>query len=72
MMTERPTVVEDTHLTYLDGLRASGATNMFGAGAYLLDEYSELNVREAREVLLYWMASFEERCEAGEVDSYLR
>ncbi len=26
-------------LTYLDALRASGATNMFGAGEYLEEEF---------------------------------
>ncbi len=60
-MIDRPTVVEDSHLTYLDDLRESGITNMFGAGAYLLDEFSELNVRESRTVLTYWMESFGER-----------
>jgi len=33
--TERPEIVTDEHLDYLDELRESGVTNMFGAGAYL-------------------------------------
>ncbi len=60
-MIERPTVVEDSHLTYLDDLRESGETNMYGAGAYLLHTFSELNVRESHEILSYWMESFSER-----------
>ena len=34
-MTERPVLVTDEHLEYLDGLRDSGVTNMYGAGRYL-------------------------------------
>ena len=40
--------------TYLNRLRESGATNMFGAGAYLEDEF-DLDRREARMVLSEWM-----------------
>ncbi len=62
-MTERPSIVLDEHLTYLDDLRESGVTNMFGGGAYLMDEFA-LNTRDARTVLMYWMQSFEERSSA--------
>lgn len=57
---ERPEIVEDEHLVYLDELRESGDTNMFGAGSYLEDEFC-LGRREARTVLSYWMESFDER-----------
>lgn len=43
--------------TYLDELRASGATNMFGAGSYLAAEYA-LERREASKVLMAWMDTF--------------
>ena len=66
-MIERPTSVRDEHLTYLDDLRESGVTNMFGAAVYLERSHSELNPREAQEILVYWMESFSERLEAGEV-----
>ena len=56
--TERPEIVTDEHLTFLDDLRDSGATNMFGASMYLTDEFAELSDKEAREVLTYWMQSF--------------
>ena len=49
---------EDTMFTYLEGLRQSGVTNMFGAGPYLEREF-DLNRNEAREVLMSWMKSYE-------------
>ena len=68
-MTERPSIVSDEHLTYLDDLRESGVTNMFGAGVYLERSHSELGRNEANEILSYWMDSFSERSEAGEVSA---
>ena len=61
--TERPEIVEEEHLEYLDDLRESGVTNMYGARPYLLDAFPELTKEEAREILLYWMRSFSERHE---------
>lgn len=60
MCVERGSIVEDEHLTYLDELRESGVTNMYGAVPYLLKKF-ELGKREAETVLSYWMESFEER-----------
>jgi hypothetical protein len=57
---QRPAIVSDEHLTYLDNLRESGVTNMFGAGSYLQEEF-DLERKDARDILSYWMASFEER-----------
>jgi len=48
----------EEHKFYLDRLQESGVTNMFGAGAYLEDEFG-LSKKEAREVLSQWMQSFE-------------
>ena len=48
-------------LTYLDELRGSGITNMFGAASFLTASFPELTQSEAREVLKYWMESFAER-----------
>jgi len=42
--------------TFLDDLRDSGETNMFGAGPYLSREFG-LSKKEAREVLSNWMKS---------------
>ena len=45
---------------YLDNLRESGVTNMFGAGSYVEDEFG-LSRREAGDLLVEWMETFEER-----------
>lgn len=42
------------YFEYLDELRLSGETNMFGAGEYLQREFG-LDRREARDVLMKWM-----------------
>ena len=60
MSVDKPEIVTDDHLEYLDDLRESGATNMFGAAPYLEDEFA-LSRKDARTVLVYWMESFTER-----------
>jgi len=42
---------------FLNELRESGKTNMFGAGVFLQEEFG-LEKREAREVLKEWMENF--------------
>lgn len=54
----RQEFITDEHLEYLDGLRESGDTNMFGAIPYLIAEFSELSRAEARQILAYWMETF--------------
>ena len=56
--TDRPDFVEDKYLKYLDAVRLSGVTNMFGAAPYLVYEFPELDKRKARAVLQYWMVNF--------------
>ena len=51
----------EDYFTYLDILRESGATNMFSAIPYLLEEFSELSEVEAKKVLKNWMETFSER-----------
>ena len=58
---ERPDIVQDDHLTYLDDLRESGATNMLGARSYILAVFPDLSKSEAGTVLGYWIESFNER-----------
>lgn len=61
----RPEFCTDEMLEFLDDLRESGATNMFGASAFLLgefpDEFGETQ-RAKREqvkaVVMYWMETF--------------
>jgi len=57
----RPEFCEEEHLEYLDDLRESGVTNMWGASEYLEERCPELTEKEARDILLYWMDSFNER-----------
>lgn len=57
----RPDVVQDEHLTYLDGLRESLVTNMLGAVPYIVDAFPTVSVSEARSVLKYWMSTFGSR-----------
>jgi hypothetical protein len=44
---------------YLNDLRGSGVTNMFGASRYLVDEF-DIDKYEARKVLSKWMGNFNE------------
>lgn len=54
------------YFDYLEQLRQSGETNMYGAAPYLQKAFSELLYapEKAREILLAWFASFEQ--EGGE------
>lgn len=55
---ERLPVIKNEHLEFLDNLRESGDTDMFGARPFLQDEYPELSPREAGKVISYWMETF--------------
>lgn len=56
-MTERPAIVTDAHLEYLDKLRDSGRINMFGAAPHL-SFFFGVSKPESREILSYWMETF--------------
>lgn len=58
---EKPDFVTQEHLEFLDDLRESGVTNMFGATPYLEEEFPELNYDQSKKVLIYWMKTFSER-----------
>jgi len=47
------------YYVYLEELRQSGETNMFGASPYLQAEYG-LNPKEARRVLGNWIENYDE------------
>ena len=57
--------IKDMH-TFLNDLRDSGVTNMFGAAPYLQKEFG-LEKGEARQVLANWMQSFSENLD--EIDN---
>jgi len=65
-MNTKPLFVTDEHLEYLDELRESGETNMFGARPYLMDVFPDLTKPEASQVLQYWMDTFGDRHRAEE------
>lgn len=54
-------VVTDEHLVFLDALRVTGVTNMFGAQPYIRDEFPGLTETQARTVLVHWMKTFAAR-----------
>lgn len=56
----KPEILTDNHLEFLDNLRESGVTNMFGAGPYLQRRFG-LELKEASAVLGYWMDTFSDR-----------
>lgn len=56
--TTRPEFITDEHLEFLDDLRESGATNMFGARPYVQEEFPVLSSEQSAEVLSYWMKTF--------------
>ena len=43
---------------YLEVLRESGVTNMFGASTYLVEDFG-LKSREARKILVSWMENYD-------------
>lgn len=45
------------YFEYLNDLRDSGVTNMFGAAVYLQRDFG-LSRQESRDILIKWMESF--------------
>lgn len=46
------------YFVYLERLRRSGVTNMFGAAPYLQEEFG-LSRRDARDTLTAWMNNYD-------------
>lgn len=55
MTNEKIMTIE--HKEFLDELRESGVTNMFGATPYIMDEFG-VDKADARKILAEWMESF--------------
>lgn len=51
---------------FLDVVRSSGVTNMYGASPYI-EKHFKVGRREAKDFLYVWMKTFSERRERGEV-----
>ena len=56
-----PDALEPEHLTFLDDLRESGVTNMYGGASHLLAAYDDLGRGDAIKILQHWMDTFSER-----------
>jgi len=53
----RPDYVTQEHLEYLDNLRKSAITNMYGASPYIEKRF-KVSQKEAIQILTYWMETF--------------
>lgn len=51
---------KELYFNYLDMLKESGVTNMFGASPFLQEEF-DLDRQRAKAVLLEWMRTFADR-----------
>lgn len=60
----KPEGLTNEHLEYLDELRESGVTNMFGAAPYLEIGF-DIDTATARKYLSYWMKTFSDRHNNG-------
>jgi hypothetical protein len=58
MSTRETTATEREVMEYLNVLRESGVTNMFGAAPYIVDEFEDLSRAEATRILKLWMGNF--------------
>lgn len=52
--------MKEQYFEFLDDLRESGVTNMFGAGPYLQTAFG-LSRYEAKDIVLEWMQTFSQR-----------
>jgi hypothetical protein len=69
--TTKPEALTDEMLVFLDDLRESGVTNMYGARPYIEGAFPDLSTMQAADVLRYWMAIFGERRAAAEANARL-
>ena len=62
----KTTPSEKEVMEFLNILRGSGATNMFGATPYVIEEFG-LDKSEARRILSLWMSNFNDEGDYVEV-----
>lgn len=63
----KTTEQEQEVLEFLNMLRITGVTNMFGATPYIEDEYG-LDKKESRRLLSLWMKNFNDEGKYDEVN----
>ena len=66
MSTRKTTEQEKEVMEYLNFLRNTGATNMFGAAPYVQEEFG-IDKNEARRLVSLWMSNFNEEGKYDEV-----
>lgn len=54
---DRCKIIANEYWVFLEKLRRSGKTNMFGAAPYLMVEFG-LDQKEAKEILIDWMKNY--------------
>ena len=59
-MLSKPDYTEEDVFVFLDAVRESGVTNMFGASPYIRDEFGCTRY-EANRLLTKWMETYSER-----------
>ncbi len=52
---------KESYFYFLDDLRKTGITNMYGAAPYLRKEFSGLSEKQSVDILSEWMRTFNER-----------
>ena len=67
-MARKTTKTEQNILTYLNELRESGITNMYGALPYVEDEFENESKQECKRCLMLWMKNFNDEGEYEEVE----
>lgn len=66
--TRKTTEQEKEVMEFLNLLRNTGATNMFGATPYIMQEF-DIPKQEASNLLVLWMDNFNEEGKYDEVKS---
>ena len=51
-------MTDNKYWIFLERLRRSGITNMYGAVPYLVEAFEELSSSSAREILIDWMKNY--------------
>ena len=58
---EKPDCTKPEHLDFLDNLRESEETSMFGARPYLTRQFPNLSNSDALKILGYWMQTYTQK-----------
>ena len=61
--TKKQYPINEDHIKYykyLEELRKSGVTNMYGASPFLESEFAELTEKDANDILVTWMTNYSE------------